>query len=366
MSIVAQAGVFAFGPQGGKEVTASTLYKHRASDIDLAAISDDRLGPPEVGGTPVPTVPYRAGIMAAGGATIAPRLENSFGWLLQGVAGDSTVTSGEDVFGTTVTNFYHHEFTYDTESEGFVPWMTFYKEIPAADTTDRLGETYEDCKIVNMTVSLPNDGLIQTRIDVIGRMADNTTQWETNPTKTYGNTNYEDFESIPIGSNVGGYIQIPDFSAEDLPVVMCNVNFQNAPLDIRQEKVYGSPYLEDITIVGRALTFDMVVKWQDSALYRSILTGSTTSTTWQCSPFISDLDVYALTCEDSLGVGTPWQMRVVAPKVMLQMVGGIRLAGNEAVMMRLQGTAIKGTDDYFTIHLGNTTPAYVWPSGGGS
>jgi hypothetical protein len=364
MSIVAQAGIFGFGPQAGKEVSASTLYKHRASDIDLAAISDDRLGPPEVGGTPVPTVPYRAGIIAAGGATIAPRLENTFGWLLQGVAGDCTTSSNEDVFGTTATDFYHHEFAFDTTSEGYVPWMTFYKEIPAATSTDRFGETYEDCKVVNMTLTLPNDGLIQSRIDVIGRMADNTTQWEDNPSKVFGNTDYEDFESIPIGSNTGGYIQIPDFSGEDLPVVQATVSFQNAPLDIRQEKVYGSPYLEDVTIIGRALTLDMVVKWQDASLYRSILTGSTTATTWQCAPFVSDLDIYGLTCEDSLGAGTPWQIRVTAPKVMYQLAGGIRLAGNEAVMMRLTGTAIKGTEDYFTIHLGNTTASYVWPSGG--
>ena len=360
MAIVAQAGVFGFGPQSAKETTASTLYKHRAADIDLAVMSDDRLGPPEVGGTPTPTLPYRAGVMAAGGATISPRLQNTFGWLLFGAAGDVTTTADKDVFGSDSTGFTTHVFSFDTTSEGFVPWMTFYKEIPGETSAQRLGETYEDCKIVGMNMAFPNDGLIQSRVDVIGRMATGT-QFETNPSPTFDNTQYEDFDSVPIGSIEGSYIQIPDYDAADLPVVACTVALQNAPLDIRQEKVFGSPYLEDVTIVGRSLTVDMIVKWQDPELYKSILTGSTTGTQWSACPFVSDLDIYVCTgqCE---GESYPWQLRIEVPEIMYQLVGGIALAGNQAVMQRVRGTAIKGTEHYYDISLCNTTATYVWPT----
>lgn len=360
MAITSQAGVFGFGPQSAKETVATTLYKHRAADIDLAIMSDDRLGPPEVGGSPVPTIPYRAGVMAAGGATISPRLANTFGWLLQGVAGDVTTTSGQDVFGVTDASMYHHTFAFDTTSESFVPWMTFYKEIPAALIADRIGETYIDCKVIGMTTTLPNDGLIQSRVDVIGRMATGT-QFQLNPSVTFGNTNYEDYQSIPIGSVIGGYIKVPGFSSEDLPVAAATLSLQNAPLDIRQEKVYGSPFLEDVTIVGRSLTVDLIVKWKDPQLYRSIITGSTSGTAWTVTPFVQDLDVFAMTGLNASAI-SPWQLRFKAPQIMYQMVGGIRLAGNEAVMIRLQGTAIKGTQAYYEIHLGNTHPAYVWPT----
>lgn len=359
MAIVAQAGVFGFGPQSAKEATATTIYKHRAADIDLAVISDDRLGPPEVGGTPTPTLPYRAGVMAAGGATISPRLENTFGWLLQGVAGDVTSTAGEDVLGATVTDFYHHVFAFDTSSEGFVPWMTFYKEIPGETASDKLVEYYSDAKIVGMNIALPNDGLIQARIDAIGRMATGT-QFD-GTSATFGNTEYEDYESVPIGSVEGSYVQIPNYAAVDLPVVAATVSIVNTPLDIRQEKVFGSPYLSDITVIGRALTVDMIVKWQDPELYKSILTGSTTGTQWSACPYVSDLDIYAQTGECEAGV-SPYQLRIKAPEVMYQLVGGIRLAGNEAVMQRIQGTAIKGTSSYYEIHLGNKTTAYSWPA----
>jgi hypothetical protein len=360
MAIVAQAGVFGFGPQSAKETIATTFYKHRAADIDLAVISDDRLGPPEVGGTPTPTLPYRAGVMAAGGATISPRLENTFGWLLMGAAGDVTTTASEDVFGTVATDYYHHVFAFDTTSEGFVPWMSFYKEIPGETSADRLGEYYPDAKIIGMNIALPNDGLIQSRIDVIARMATGT-QFESNPSLTYGNTEYEDFRTVPIGSIQGSYIQIPGYAAEDLPIVAATVSIANTPLDMRQEKVFGSPYLEDVTVIGRSLTVDMIVKWRDPELYKSILTGSTTGTQWSTCPFVQDLDIYAVTgqCE---GETFPHELRIQAPEVMYQLVGGVRLAGNEAVMQRIQGTAIKGTQSYYSIHLCNKTTQYVWPT----
>ena len=362
MTVTAQQGVFAFGPQHSKEAVAANIYKHRASDIDLSAMSDDRLGPPEVGGTPVPTMPYRAGILSAGGATIAPRLENTLGWLLYGAIGDVSTETGKDVFGTTVTGFNSHEFAFDTQAEGFVPWMTFYKEIPGYQATDFFGETYQDCKVLSLVTTFPNDGLIQTRVDVLGRMAGNTTQWTAGKKTDFANTHYEDHESVPIGSNTGGFLKIPSFSGDDLPVVGATVSIQNAPLDIRQEKVYGSPYIHDVTVTGRVLTVDMVLKWEDPALYRSIITGSTTGTQWTCKPWISDLDIYALSCDDSSVAGAPYQLRVTAPKVMYQVAGGISLGGNEAVMMRVMGTAIKGTEDYYTVALGNTVTSYSWPT----
>lgn len=360
MAIVAQAGIFGFAPQSAKETQATQYYKHRAQDIDLAVVSDDRIGPQEVGGTPTPTLAYRAGVMAGGGATISPRLENTFGWLLMGAAGDVTTTADENVFGTVTTGFNHHIFAFDTTSEGFVPWMTFYKEIPGLTSTERLAEHYVDSKIVGLNLALPNDGLIQSRVDVISRMATGT-QFEKNPSTTFINTQFEDFDSVPLGSIEGSYVQIPEYEAADLPVVACNVAIANAPLDMRQEKIFGSPYLEDVTIINRSLTVDMVVKWQDPDLYLSILTGSTTGTQWSACPWIGDLDVYAVTgqCE---GEAYPWQLRVQVPQIMYQLVGGITLAGNQAVMARIRGTAIKGTQSYYDIHLANATTQYVWPT----
>ena len=211
-----------------------------------------------------------------------------------------------------------------------------------------------------MAVALPNDGLITTRLDVLGRATD--TIFDDNPSFTYENTQMEDYQSIPIGSVTGGFIKIPDYSATELPVTAGTVTITNAPLDVRQEKNYGSPYLDEITVIGRAMTVDLIVKWKDPDLYLDILTGTTTGTEWTPSPYVEDLDIYARSPENIPTMSSPYELRFVAPEVMYQVVGGIRLAGNQAVMTRVTGTAIAGTSDYFVIHLGNEATDYTWPT----
>jgi hypothetical protein len=362
MAITAQAGVFSFGPQVAKGTLASDYWKHRASDIDLATVSDDRTGPPEVGGLPVPTIPYRAGVMATGGALINPRLEDSLGWLLYGAFGAVASTANKDVLGNTVTGMYDHQFKFAADA-GYVPWITFRKYVPGGGVAaNSLGETFKDTKIVALTMALPNDGLINTRVDALGITGG--TNFETDPTwnTTYENTEFEDYDSIPIGSVVGSYLKVPAFSATALPVVQATATLQNAPLDVRQEKIFGSPYLEDVTIVGRQFTVDMVLKWRDPQLYRAILTGSTTGTQWVATPWVNNLDIVSLSSVNAPSLSTPYGLRIKAASVMYQVQGGIRLAGGQAVMMRVTGTAIGTTGEYAEIHIGNKATQYSWPT----
>ncbi|GAF67360.1 unnamed protein product, partial [marine sediment metagenome] len=193
MAVTAQNGILSFGAQTAKDSVSATYYQHRAADIDLGIQSDDRLGPPEIGGIAVPTIPYRAGVLAAGGATIHPRLEDTFGWLLHGAVGAVTSTQDENVFGTVDTGYWHHEFTLPTPSTE-LPFMTFRKEIPAATSGDELGEIYENSKITSMAFMLPNDGLIQARVDVLGTAEE--TQYADPAGWTYENTLMEDYQSI--------------------------------------------------------------------------------------------------------------------------------------------------------------------------
>jgi len=358
MAITAMNGVLSFGPQPAKGTAASTtFYKHRASDIDLSTISDDRLGPPEVGGQPVPTIPYRAGVVAAGGATLLPRLQNTLGWLLYGAVGAVATTANQDVLGTTVTGFFNHGFTFASDST-YLPWMTWRKYTPGTNTASAMGEVFRDTKIISFTLGLPNDGLITSRVDVLGCMPSyaDPTAW------TYTNTNWEDYQSIPIGCVTTGYMQIPSFSGSDLPIVAGTLTFANAPLDMRQERVYGDPYLQDITIIARSLAVDLIIKWEDPQLYKKLMTGTTSGMSWTMAPYVANLDVLCVSSRLAI-LTTPWQLRVRSDNVMYQMNGGIRLAGNGSVMMRLTGTVIAPTSGAaYTVNLGNTNTSYVWPT----
>jgi len=363
MTTVSQAGIFGFGPSAGKGVAVPTgkWYRHKATLVDMAAIDDQRLGPPEVGGRPLPTIPYKAGVMVGGGATLNPRLEASLGWLLKGALGYSSTTSGSG----SVKN---HVFKLDPTTPGYVPFMGMRKLIPSdgQGTNYPLGETYNDCKVVGLTLVLPNDGLISARVDAIGRtfLFEQSPVWGTTTGSAGGwdpaAGEFESYVSIPIGSVPGGYINVPTFG--NLPVVQCTVGIQNRNLDPRMEKVYGSPYLDDITVIGKAITLDLTVKWTDPNLYRKILTGSISGTQWSAVPFTTAMTFRSVSPSNMPAEAQPYELLVTVTEAMLALQGGIQLAGNDAVMMRFTGTALDTTGDYATFELRNKYTSYVWPT----
>jgi len=359
MSINSQKGVFAFGPQAEKGAVATKFYRHKAADVDLSVQDDTRLGPPEIGGSPVPSFAYKAGYVPAGGATIYPRLEDTFGWLGYGVMGGVTTLTGDGVGENPPVGVNDHKFHFAAD-EGYVPWMSARKLIPGGDGVAALGEQYLDMKMIGFGMNIMNDAPPSARVDLMGR--DFEIEEDPNANWTWENT-YEAFESLPVGAEVGGYFKVPDFSADELPLVGAAVNVQNAPEDIRQAKVYGSPMLEDITIIQRAVTIDAVVKWSDPALYRSILTGSSSGTTWTAQPWTSDFDMLAVSPANIPTQSIPYHLRLQAAKVIWQVNGGIRLAGNQALTMRLTGTVIApDSGDYFSLTLRNAVAAYAWPT----
>lgn len=363
MTTVAQAGILGFGPSAGKGqgVVDNSWFRHKATLIDLAILDDQRLGPPEVGGRPLPTIPYKAGVMVGGGATINPRLEASVGWLLHGALGSSTSTSGSG--GVKI-----HTMRLDPTTPGFVPWMGFRKFIPSGGGAGEygLGETYEDCKITSVNVTLPNDGLISARVDAVGRnfTLSEDPVWGVSSGSVggwhdpYGE--FEDYTSLPIGTIPGGYINTPTYG--ELPVVQCTVGIQNMPLDPRMEKVYGSPYLEDVTIVSRAVTLDLTVKWTNPDLYRQILTGSTSGVNWSADPFTTAMTFKSVSPANMPGELEPYALIVEVTEAMLALQGGITLAGNNAVLMRFTGTALDVTGDYVVWKLRNQYADYTWPT----
>lgn len=362
MATTAQGGILGFGPSTGKDVavTSGKWYRHKATLIDLGVMDDQRMGPPEVGGNPFPSMPYKAGVMVGGGATVSPRLKASVGWLLYGALGSDTVTSGSGAI-------KYHTFKVSGSNPNFVPWMGFRKYIPySGDAGDYgIGETYNDCKVTNFVLTLPNDGLISARVDVIGR------KFTLEASPTWGITSgsaggwdptdgeFEDFSSVPIGCTIGGYINVPTFG--NLPVVAGQIAWQNQPLDTRNEKVYGSPFLEDVTVVSRAMTLDLTVKWRNPDLYRQILTGSVSGTTWSSTPFTTAVEIVAISPDVMTGESLPYKLKINVTKAMLALNGSIQLAGGQAIMMRFTGTAIdQPGQNYATVELTNQYASYAW------
>jgi hypothetical protein len=176
---------------------------------------------------------------------------------------------------------------------------------------------------------------------------------------------YEDWESIPVGCEVGGGITFTGggLSGESMPVVGGRVTFANQNLDIRQEKVFGSPELEDITIIQRQITFDVTVKWNNPRIYRAILTGSVTGTEWASQPLTGSLAI-TLVSPGVIGItAVKHSLVITAGEVMWQMNGPIQLAAGQAILMRFTGTALEpDAGEYATFTLTNGQDAYAWPA----
>lgn len=92
MALTAQNSIFAFGPQTAKGAVATTWYRHKALSIGFGVADEAQLGPLEIGSSPFPTFPYKAGYVANGQVVVMPRMAESFGWLLMGMLGDTGVT----------------------------------------------------------------------------------------------------------------------------------------------------------------------------------------------------------------------------------------------------------------------------------
>lgn len=356
MTVTAQAGTFSWGGQSAKESVATTWYRHRVVDGDITEITDDRMGPPEVGGRPTPTIPYRAGYLVSGGLSINPRLVDVFGWLLFGALGAVTTTANSPESG-----LHSHKFAF-ASNESWIPWMSFRKHVvgAAVDGSEDIGMIYEDCRVIGATFNLPASGIVNARFDVLGRefaFDESPDAW------TYANT-MEGHESVPISSVVGGYFKIPGYSATELPIIGAQVSLGNVPLDIRQEMVYGSPQLDNVTPVLRTLGAQVTLKWQDPDLWQSIFTGSASGTAWTSTPFIHDMDVLASSPADVDDTySNPFTLRIQSDEMMWRPVGGIRLAGNNAVLITLQGTAFENdAGDYCAVTLQNSTASYTWPT----
>ena len=367
MSQTSNAGVFGFGLQvdGAKDGAIATWHRHQAADIDLGIVDDVRLGPPEIGGIPTPTFPYKAGYVVGGGATVYPRLEDVIGWLLLGTLGDASVALGEDIDANAVVGLNHHTFKFKSGANDFVPFMGFRKLIPHTTAANVIGQEFTNCKATGLTLGFPNDGPISARVDALG------IDWELEeaPTYTWDNT-YENWGSIPVAtaqhSAVGGHIKFtPASGAITLPVVGASMTLANIPLDIRQEKIYGSPKIQDVTILSRAASFDLLVKWDDPDLYQEILTGSTTGTEWSDDPFVGALEILTQSTAE-IGVAPlnlPYKMRVKSAEVLMQQVGDIVLASNQAIMMRMSAQALApSSGEYVSIEMQNEVAAYVLPS----
>lgn len=353
MSTIPTASIVAIGPQAGKEQAAATFYKHPATAADMTEIDDVRVSPPEISGVPVPSLPYSVGPIVQGGIRLNPRLAGVIGWYLYALTGNCTTTSDSPESGVN-----SHVFAVGTSTD--IPYITARELVHGNVAANDFGRDMSDSKLVTAQFSIGNDGLLPVGFGFMGRKYKHYTATEV-ATWTWGNADEPD-ASVPISAVDGAYLKVPGLSADDLPIAGGTVTFTNQPNDIRFERVYGSPYINDVSIISKAITFEFNLIYEDPDVYRAILDGSASGSEWTPQPFTSSVDLLLRSPSNIGSTSTPYSLRLQVPNVMFSVNKGLTLAGNQSVILSVTGTAIKpASGNYATLTLVNDYAAYTWP-----
>lgn len=353
MTITSQGGIFGFGVQTGKGSLPTAWYRHKALSLAFGPRVEKDSAPPEIGGSYNPTGTYKSGASYGGRATILPRLEGDFGWLLLGLTGYAAAPVA------LPTGAQQHLFTQAplvSGGAGFIPWMGFRRLIPAVSTANDMGDIGQDCVINGMRFTIPQVGPLASDINLTGRIptlddAPDLWTWE---------DTYEDFESTPM--SMKGTFALPSFAPGAQPATGVQVSIMNNTTSIREERIIGSYFPDDFAPRQRVATVEWTYKWSDPELCRFIFNsnadaGANNNGNFEpCIDFTDCEIIVESPCDISELIAQPWRLRFYFPKIDWQEAGPIVLAGDEILMQRYQGIAYENSDDpttYFQIELEN-------------
>ena len=260
------------------------------------------------------------------------------------------VTAGSWSVGFYQSNSHVFKFATDPTS---IPWVSMRKKVPG---TTSYGEIGLDCKMAGARINFPQNGLVQARMDGVGRepsfeeggTVDAWVWWDA----------FEDYQSVPVTCKVGGFMKLPSFSGTALPITNVVASFGNNLTTPQQEMIIGSPYPDDFAILSRALTLQATLKWQDQSLYKKIFYGALTA--WDPQPFTSDFQTKTVSPGFIPGSTTvDYSIQIDAPLVQWNVNGPIMLEGGNMLSLQLVGQVMQPTTgEYCTYTVVNEQAGY--------
>jgi hypothetical protein len=343
--------MFGFGLQTTQGIwaTSSYLYRHKATQITFGVVEDNQNFPLEVGGATTPTGAFKSGTFVGGGATFHPRLEGDIGWLLYAAMGTASTLVDTPEAGMNQHVFYHGE------DDTLLPWMSIYKYIPGAASADLMVKG-QDCKITTLAFILPQSGLVQANLGVVGR--------EPLLEEAPSLIDFDPFEgpgSVPIASK--GVFTLDGAS---IPATGAVIEISNGLTTPREERILGSYFPDDFVPRSRFIQIRFTYKWEDPNLFQRILTGTTSGLTWSPIPTYTPFAAEIQSPGNAGALANPYSLRFEADRVHWRTAGPPALAGGGIVVQNYVGLvneAVTGlSKDYARIILENEQASYVWPS----
>jgi len=240
---------------------------------------------------------------------------------------------------------YVHTFKF-ASSAYELPWMTVRKHIPG---TAALGEVFTDCKVGSVRFTFPQRGIVQARTDWIGI----TPAWDESPGSWTYSDAFEGPDSVPVSSVTSGFVKFPA-SGGALPITNLQVIMTNNLTTAQQEAIIGSPYMDDITTLSRAMTIQALLKWNDPDMYQYLLTNAAAGTSWSPTPFSTTFDCKVL------APNTPYYLRAQATLVAWSMQQAPVLGGGDLIMLPMLGQVLAPpSGEYATFDICNSQVNYT-------
>lgn len=262
----------------------------------------------------------------------------------------------------TAAGVKEHNFRFNPSDSADLPWMSVRTVTPGSAASDYMGLEIKDTRVTNMRLQMPQNGLVSSRIDFLGREPRVLADPYNNAGENWdaGFSAYDDYQSVPISCVIQGGLHIPGYTADKVPLTQATFTLANNLSSPQQEMTIGSYYPDDFTPLSRAATIQATVKWKDPSLYRLILQNSLTGSAWSPVVFNSPFEAQMFSPGNiSTTLASQWHMRLYAPSVMWTADQAPTLAGGELVMFTLQGQVLDpGAGDYISLKLTNNTASY--------
>jgi len=364
MSIASQGGIFSFAVQAAKVGKAGTFshgdydwYQMRAPRVAMGTVQQQTVLPPELGGVLTPTGAYKAGYFFAGDVDMLPRAEGDFGWMLLAAMGSVSTVTGVDEDANAVVGLNTHIFSFDPADPSGQPWCAARRLTPGVTTGENFGEAGFDCKVNMLRFTIPAAGKIVAKIQMVGRdiELDDASTW------SYANS-FESGQSIPDAG--GGIFEL---NGVEYPIVGATIDIANGLSTPQQEAIIGDFRPDDFIALFRSMTIRMVYKYENSELYRQLLTGTVDGTAWSPLPYelVTDGAGHAFDArfEAPIDIGAtnyPYKLIVRANRVVWGVEGPPELAAGGIITQALVGSVVTpDSGAYVEVVLVNDQADYV-------
>jgi hypothetical protein len=322
MSLSSLKGSVGVGIQAAKGTPATTFAYFPTLNANVTGEQMAQNLPPEVGGTYFSRGAYKAGLRARGELAMIPR-PDSVGWLLRSLFNAESQAISTDVDAAAVL-LHDHVFTVGDTAAHPHKWLTVRRSVSGA-----YGEQMSDARVGSFRIEAAAAGVVQTSVQLLG----------------------------------GLHSEIPgeDVMAEDGPVFLtcsADVTEGGAPFIVDRISVeagaqlsdnefrVGSYYLDDITLLQRAVTIqaDVRIKARDlvAKVYRNNAAAPAAGTLGAWSPVLYRSGIVL---EFRTAEVVPQILRIEMPGVDFLTLP-VQLSGAEIVRAQLSASVTLDVDNF--------------------